>query len=55
MVNRAGITSGLATIESKSVVGDGMSDGIAVTVAAPAVATIAIDYGAYKIWHHVTK
>jgi hypothetical protein len=49
----AGITSGLAAIGS--VVGGGMSAGIAVTVAAPAVATIAISYRAYKIWQHVTK
>jgi hypothetical protein len=49
----AGITSGLAAIGS--VVGGGMSAGIAVTVAAPAVATIAISYGAYKIWQHMTK
>lgn len=49
----AGITSGLAAIGS--VVGGGMSAGIAVTVAAPAVATIAISYGAYKIWQYVTK
>lgn len=49
----AGITSGLAAIGS--VVGGGMSAGIALTVAAPAVATIAISYGAYKIWRHVTK
>jgi hypothetical protein len=49
----AGITSGLAAIGS--VVGGGMSAGIALTVAAPAVATIAISYGAYKIWQHVTR
>lgn len=49
----AGITSGLAAIGS--VVGGGMSAGIAVTVAAPAVATIAISYGAYKIWQYVNK
>lgn len=49
----AGITSGLAAIGS--VVGGGMSAGVAVTVAAPAVATVAISYGAYKIWQHVTK
>lgn len=49
----AGITSGLAAIGS--VVGGGMSAGIADTVAAPAVATIAISYGAYKIWQYVTK
>jgi hypothetical protein len=49
----AGITSGLAAIGS--VVGGGMSAGIAVTVAAPAVATIAISYGAYKIWQQMTK
>jgi hypothetical protein len=49
----AGITSGLAAIGS--VVGGGMSAGIAVTVAAPAVATIAISYGAYKIWQYMTK
>ena len=49
----AGITSGLAAIGS--VVGGGMSAGIAVTVAAPAVATVAISYGAYKIWQYLTK
>jgi hypothetical protein len=49
----AGITSGLAAIGS--VVGGGMSAGIALTVAAPAVATIAISYGAYKLWQHVTR
>ena len=49
----AGITSGLAAIGS--VVGGGMSAGIAVAVAAPAVATVAISYGTYKIWQYVTK
>lgn len=49
----AGITSGLAAIGS--VVGGGMGAGIAVTVAAPAVATIAISYGAYKVWQYVTR
>jgi hypothetical protein len=49
----AGITSGLAAIGS--VVGGGMGAGIAVTVAAPAVATIAISYGAYKVWQSVTR
>jgi hypothetical protein len=49
----AGITSGLAAIGS--VVGGGMSAGIALTVAAPAVATIAVSYGTYKIWQHMTK
>jgi hypothetical protein len=49
----AGITSGLAAIGS--VVGGGMSAGIAVTVAAPAVATIAISYGAYKVWQYLTR
>jgi hypothetical protein len=49
----AGITSGLAAIGS--VVGGGMGAGIAVTVAAPAVATIAISYGAYKVWQYMTE
>lgn len=48
----ARITSGLAAI--RSVVGGG-SAGIAITVAAPAVATIAISYETYKIWQYVTE
>ena len=43
----AGITSGLAAIGS--VVGGGMSAGVAVSVAAPAVAAAGIGYGVYKI------
>jgi hypothetical protein len=37
------------TIRNGSVVGGDMSAGIALTVAAPAVATIAVSYGTYKI------
>jgi hypothetical protein len=48
----AGITSGLAAIGA--LVGGGMSAGIAITVAAPAVATMAVGYGTYKLWQHVT-
>ena len=48
----SGITSGLAAIGS--VVGGGMGAGIALTVAAPAVATMAVGYGFYQLWQHVT-
>lgn len=48
----SGITSGLAAIGA--VVGGGMGAGIALTVAAPAVATVAVGYGFYQLWQHVT-
>jgi hypothetical protein len=48
----SGITSGLAAIGA--VVGGGMGAGIALTVAAPAVATMAVGYGFYQLWQHVT-
>jgi hypothetical protein len=48
----SGITSGLAAIGA--VVGGGMGAGIALTLAAPAVATMAVGYGFYQLWQHVT-
>ena len=48
----SGITSGLAAIGA--VVGGGMGAGIALTVVAPAVATMAVGYGFYQFWQHVT-
>lgn len=49
----AGITSGLAAIGS--VVGGGMAAGVAVSVAAPAVAAAATSFGVYKLWKAFTK
>ena len=48
----SGITSGLAAIGA--LVGGGMSAGIVITVAAPAVATMAVGYGFYQFWQHVS-
>jgi hypothetical protein len=47
-LSAAGITSGLAAVGAT--VGGGMAAGVAVTVAAPAVAAAAVGYSAYKIW-----
>ncbi len=46
-LSAAGITSGLAAIGST--VGGGMATGIALGVAAPAVAAVGVGYGAYKL------
>jgi hypothetical protein len=48
----AGITSGLAAIGA--LVGGGMSAGIVLTVAAPAVATMAVGYRTYQVLQHMT-
>ena len=48
----SGITSGLAAIGA--LVGGGMSAGIVITVAAPAIATMAAGYGFYQFWQHVS-
>jgi hypothetical protein len=47
VVGAAAITSGLAGVGS--LVGGGMAAGIGLTVAAPAVATVAAGYGMYKL------
>jgi hypothetical protein len=47
-LSAAGITSGLAAVGAT--VGGGMAAGVAVTVAAPAVAAAAVGYGAYRFW-----
>lgn len=47
-VSAAGITSGLAAIGG--VVGGGMAAGVALTVAAPAAAAVALGFGVYKIY-----
>jgi Lecithin retinol acyltransferase len=47
----AGIMSGLAAVGS--IVGGGMAAGVAITVAAPAVASIG--FGAYSIWKWVSE
>lgn len=49
----AGITSGLAAIGS--FVGGGMVAGVAVAVAAPAVATAAAGFGIYTLWRKIKK
>lgn len=51
-LSAAGITSGLAAVGS--VVGGGMAAGVAITVAAPAVAAAAVGYGAYTIWKRLS-
>ena len=52
-VSAAGITSGLWAVGSA--VGGGMTAGVAVTAAAPAVATAAVGYGAYRTWRWMRK
>jgi hypothetical protein len=52
-LSAAGITSGLAAVGAT--VGGGMAAGVAVTVAAPAVAAAAIGYGAYKFWKWISE
>ncbi|AVH68453.1 lecithin retinol acyltransferase family protein [Nostoc sp. 'Peltigera membranacea cyanobiont' N6] len=49
----AGITSGLAAIGST--VGLGMAGGVAITVAAPAVAAAAVGFSAYQIWKWISE
>ncbi|MEH2196361.1 MAG: lecithin retinol acyltransferase family protein [Nostoc sp.] len=48
-----GITSGLATVGAT--VGGGMAAGVAITVAAPAVAAAAVGYGAYCFWKWISE
>jgi Lecithin retinol acyltransferase len=52
-LSAAGITSGLAAVGG--VVGGGMAAGVAITVAAPAVAAASIGFGAYSIWKWVSE
>ncbi len=52
-VSAAGITSGLAAVGAT--VGGGMAAGVAVTVAAPAVAAAAVGYGAYRFWKWLSE
>jgi Lecithin retinol acyltransferase len=51
-LSAAGITSGLATVGS--IVGGGMTAGVAITVAAPAVAAASVGFGAYTIWKWIS-
>jgi hypothetical protein len=52
MGSTIGITSGLATVGS--IVGGGMTAGVAITVAAPAVAAASVGFGAYTIWKWIS-
>lgn len=52
-LSAAGITSGLAAVGAT--VGGGMAAGVAITVAAPAVAAAAIGYGAYCFWKWISE
>ena len=47
-LSAAGITSGFAAIGGT--VSGGMAAGVAMTVAAPATAALAVGYGAYRLW-----
>ncbi len=49
----AGITSGLAAVGAT--VGGGMAAGVAITVAAPAVAAAAVGYSAYCFWKWISE
>jgi len=50
-LSAAGITSGLAAIGGAG----GMVAGVAITVAAPAVAAAAVGYGAYHVWKWLSE
>ncbi|WP_373525915.1 lecithin retinol acyltransferase family protein [Nostoc sp.] len=52
-LSAAGITSGLASVGAT--VGGGMAAGVAITVAAPAVAAAAVGYGAYCFWKWISE
>lgn len=52
-LSAAKITSGLAAVGAT--VGGGMAAGVAITVAAPAVAAAAVGYGAYKLWKWISE
>jgi hypothetical protein len=52
-LSAAGITSGLAAVGAT--VGGGMAAGVAITVAAPAVAAAAVGYGAYCFWKWISE
>jgi len=49
----AGIASGLAAVGAT--VGGGMTAGVVVTAAAPAVAAAALGYGVYRAWRWFTR
>ncbi|MCW5315789.1 NC domain protein [Nostoc sp. KVJ3] len=52
-LSATGITSGLAAVGAT--VGGGMAAGVAITVAAPAVAAAAVGYGAYCFWKWIPE
>lgn len=52
-LSAAGITSGLAAVGAT--VGGGMAAGVAITVAAPAVAAATIGYSAYSLWKWLSE
>ncbi len=52
-LSAAGVTSGLAAVGA--MVGGGMTAGVLITAAAPAVAASAIGYGSYRLWNRMRK